>query len=132
MCWQHYQTLCQKSQRATKTVVEIEKLVKSVWETVQMIRVFIHTMVLTGTICGTICEDSSPLKCASVAPFQIHTTTSSRRAWLQVPHCWRTNRKDHPVTDKLPCCYHCWPYPTDLNGVGAVIFILKSTQWTVN
>ena len=21
------------------------------------------------------------------------------------PHCWRTNRKDHPATDEPPCCY---------------------------
>lgn len=94
----------------------------------QITHVFSQTTALTGTICGTICEDSSPLKCESVASIEIHTTTSSRQAWLQVPHGWRTNRKDHPVTNKLPRCYHRsrrWPCPTDLVK-GAEDFILKS------
>lgn len=95
----------------------------------QITHVFSQTTALTGTICGTICEDSSPLKCESVASIEIHTTTSSRQAWLQVPHGWRTNRKDHPVTNKLPRCHHRsqrWPCPTDLSVEGAEDFILKS------
>lgn len=109
--------LCQKAERGMRTIKEIIQLC---FGNTTFVQASTQTMVVTGTICGTICEDSSPLKCESVAPFQIHTATSSRPARLQVPRRWRTNRKDHPVTDKLACCYHCWACPAALNGRGCV------------
>lgn len=66
---------------------------------------FSQTRTSTGTICGAICEGPSPLKCESVQPIQMHTPTSSWQTWLQIPHRWRANRKEHPVTNKLSCCY---------------------------
>lgn len=89
----------------------------------QIIHVFSQTTALTGTICGTICEDSSPLKCESDSK-HTHTHHYIRSAGMAPGPALLENKQERSSSNQqatvLLSCYHCWPCPADLNGAGAV------------